>query len=212
MILVGQYDSPFVRRVGIALHLLGLKFERNPISVFADAQEMARINPLVRIPSLVLDSGEVLVDSVAILDYIDELVGPERALMPRSGPERREVFQIVAMAIGSVDKAGAVVYERFFHPPHHINQDLIARFKTQLSGGLAWLEERLKGEWFFGNKISQADISVGVSLGYMNLRLPEAFEGGRYPKLTRFSAKVERTEAFKATQPASDEVMHRLKS
>jgi glutathione S-transferase len=212
MILVGQYDSPFVRRVGITLQLYGLSFKRNTISVFNDANDMAQINPLVRIPSLVLDSGEVMVDSVAILDYLDELVGPERALMPRAGRERREVFQIVAMAIGSVDKAGAIVYERFFHPPHHVNQDLIGRFKTQLAGGLQWLEERLKGDWCFGTKISQADISVGVSLGYMNLRLPEAFEGGKYPKLTRFSAKCEGLDAFKATRPASDEVMHALKS
>jgi glutathione S-transferase len=212
MILVGQYDSPFVRRVGITLHLYGLPFERNTISVFNNAEEMARINPLVRIPSLVLDNGEVLVDSVAILDYLDELAGPEKALMPRSGSERRHILQIIAMAIGSVDKAGAIVYERFFHHPAHVNQDLIARFKTQLAGGLDWLEERLKDDWFFGGKISQADVSVGASLGYMNLRLPEAFADGRHPRLARFSAKCEAMEAFKATRPASDEIMHPLKT
>lgn len=58
MILVGQYDSPFVRRVGVTLHLYGIPFMRNAIAVFTDADEMARINPLVRIPSLVLDSGD----------------------------------------------------------------------------------------------------------------------------------------------------------
>jgi len=50
MILVGQYDSPYVRRVGVSLHLLGLAYQRNTISGFADAEEMRRINPLGRIP------------------------------------------------------------------------------------------------------------------------------------------------------------------
>ena len=89
MQLVGHYDSPFVRRVAISLTLLALPFTRNTMSVFADAAEMQRINPIVRIPSLVLDDGEVLIDSAAILDHIDETVGPGRALLPPRGPERR---------------------------------------------------------------------------------------------------------------------------
>ena len=82
MILVGQYDSPYVRRVAISLKLAGLQFTRDTRSVFADADEMRRINPLGRIPSLVLDDGEVLIDSGAILDYLDEMLGSERALLP----------------------------------------------------------------------------------------------------------------------------------
>jgi len=104
MILVGQYDSPFVRRVAITLNLYGMKFERNAISVFGDAKKMAQINPVVRIPSLILESGEVMIDSGAIIDYLDELVGPQKALMPRSGDERRRVLQIVTMAAGAIEK------------------------------------------------------------------------------------------------------------
>jgi Glutathione S-transferase, N-terminal domain len=98
MQLVGQYDSPYVRRVAISLTLLGLPFTRNTISVFADADEMRRINPVVRIPSLILDDGEVLIDSAAILDHVDETVGPERALLPPRGAERRPALRIVALA------------------------------------------------------------------------------------------------------------------
>ena len=76
MILVGQYDSPFVRRVAISLHHYGIPFERNRLSVFQPG--MAEINPLVRIPSLVIDGDETLFDSAAILDYLDELAGPAR--------------------------------------------------------------------------------------------------------------------------------------
>ena len=207
MILVGQFDSPFVRRVAITLQLYGMAFKRNPISVFGDAAEMARINPLVRIPSLVLDDGEVLVESGAILDYLDERAGPSRALTPRSGPERRQVLQVIALATGSVDKAGAVVYERHFHPSGAVNQEWVTRLKGQLSGGLAWLEDRLKGDWFFGETISQADITAAVLLGYLHLRLPEVLAARAYPRLERLSQRCEAMEAFIAARPSPDEVM-----
>ena len=93
MILVGQYDSPFVRRVAVTLHHYHMPFERNTISVFSQAKKMQKINPLIRIPCLELASGEILIDSWAILDYLDQLAGPARALTPSNGPERRKILQ-----------------------------------------------------------------------------------------------------------------------
>jgi glutathione S-transferase len=78
MILVGQYDSPFVRRVAISLRLLDIAHERDTRSVFGDFDAMRTVNPLGRIPSLVLDDGETLIESAAILDHLDSLVGPRR--------------------------------------------------------------------------------------------------------------------------------------
>ena len=60
MILIGQYDSPFVRRVGIALTLYGMPFEHRPWSTFGEADKIRPYNPLTRVPTLVLDNGEVL--------------------------------------------------------------------------------------------------------------------------------------------------------
>ncbi|HYM99723.1 MAG TPA: glutathione S-transferase family protein, partial [Aestuariivirgaceae bacterium] len=150
MTLVGQYDSPFVRRVAITLHLYGLPFRRNAISVFGDAKEMARINPIVRIPSLVLDDGGVLIDSGAIIDYLDGLAGPDRSLTPASGLERRKVVQIMAYATGAIDKLGTIVYEHQFHRPEHVNQDWVARCRSQLYGALAVLEKFPKLPFFMG--------------------------------------------------------------
>jgi glutathione S-transferase len=79
MILIGQYDSPFVRRTAIALRLYGLPFEHRPWSTFGEADKIAPYNPLRRVPTLVLDGGETLIESFAILDYLDELVGPDKA-------------------------------------------------------------------------------------------------------------------------------------
>jgi glutathione S-transferase len=207
MTLVGQYDSPFVRRVAITLHLYGLAFRRNAISVFGDAKEMARINPVVRIPSLVLDDGEVLIDSGAIIDYLDGLVGPERSLTPASGPERRKVTQIMAYATGAIDKLGTIIYERQFHRPEQVNQDWVARCRSQLYGALAVLEKFPKEPFFMGQKLSQADITTGVMIGYMKLGRYEAFPSRSFPGLEGLSQKLEALEAFAASRPSPDETM-----
>lgn len=84
MILIGQYDSPFVRRVGIALTLYDLPFEHRPWSVFGDAEKLRAINPLMRVPVLVLPDGPALTDSHMILDYLDNLV--KQPLFPSAEP------------------------------------------------------------------------------------------------------------------------------
>jgi glutathione S-transferase len=75
MLLIGMFDSPFVRRVAITLKLLGIPFEHGNWSVGKDFERIRHYNPLGRVPTLVLDNGEVLIESAAILDYLDELAG-----------------------------------------------------------------------------------------------------------------------------------------
>src|SRR5438874_5473880 len=115
MFLIGQYDSPFVRRVAIALRFYGLAFEHRPWSTFGDADKIAPYNPLRRVPTLVLDDGEALIESTVILDHLDELVGPSRAMLPVAGPPRRKALRICALATGLGDKAVSLVYERVLH-------------------------------------------------------------------------------------------------
>src|SRR5580765_1890641 len=100
MFLIGQYDSPFVRRVAIAMRLYGIPFEHRPWSTFGDGDKVASFNPLRRVPTLVLDDGEVLVESTAILDHLDETVGPAKALIPDSGRPRREALKICSLGTG----------------------------------------------------------------------------------------------------------------
>src|SRR5471032_742992 len=115
MILIGQYDSPFVRRVAIALRLYGLPFEHRPWSTFGDADRIAAFNPLRRVPTLVLDSGEVLIESGAILDHLDASVGPSRAMIADTGDSRRHALKVCALATGLADKAVSLTYERVLH-------------------------------------------------------------------------------------------------
>jgi glutathione S-transferase len=115
MILIGQYDSPFVRRVGIALTLYDLAFEHRPWSIFADADKIRPYNPLTRVPTLVLDDGSVLVESHLILDYLDSLVPAERVLFPRNEPARHQALKVAALATGLADKGVSLFYEKRLH-------------------------------------------------------------------------------------------------
>ena len=138
MILIGQYDSPFTRRVAIALKLYGLPFEHRPWSTFGEADKIAPYNPLRRVPTLVLDGGEVLIESTAILDYLDELVGPEKAMIAERGPERRHALKNCALATGLADKAVSLVYERVLRKDQL--KLWVKRCEAQIGGVLAMLE------------------------------------------------------------------------
>ena len=98
--LIGHFDSPFVRRVGVSLHMLGVPFDRSPLSVFGDAAKLRTFNPVGRVPALVLEDGDVLIESAAILDYLDDISGPDRALLPSRGKARRDALQTIALAMG----------------------------------------------------------------------------------------------------------------
>lgn len=207
MILVGQYDSPFVRRVAVTLHHYGMPFTRNTLSVFGDAKDMQKINPLIRIPSLILESGETLIDSVAIVDTLDEMAGPGRTLVPAHGPERQKILQTTALAQGAAEKAGQVVYERFFHAGTALNKEWQQRCQSQLAAGLDRLESQCAEPWYFGNKMSHADVMTGCMIGYLNLRLPESFPADKYPRLHALAVRCEARQDFVESRISPDETM-----
>lgn len=205
MILVGQFDSFPTRRVGIVLNHYGIPYDRDTRSVFRDAEAIAAINPLVRIPALVLDDGEVLIESGAIIDHLDEVAGPA-ALVPRQGPARRRVLQAVVLAQGIAEKAAAVVYERHFHPGA-VSREWEARCLAQLSGGLDALEARCDTPWLCGAALSHADVMAFVMLGYLRLRLPEALPAGRWARLEALEERIGALPAVQAAAIAPEEVM-----
>lgn len=197
MILVGQYDSPFVRRVAIALRLLGFAYEHDQRSVFGDFESMRQTNPLGRVPSLILDDGTVLVESAAILDHLDQEVGPGRALLPAGGAARREALQRVALMTGALDKVIAVNYERRLRPASYRWADWIERCLTQATGALAELDAL---GWPAGPP-GQADITAAVGMLYIRLTAPDIVPAGRYPGLESLAERLEARPEFRATRP-----------
>jgi glutathione S-transferase len=198
MILVGQYDSPFVRRVAISLRVLGFAYQHDTRSVFADFDAMRNINPLGRIPSLVLDDGETLIDSAAILDWLDQLVGPERALVPLGGLQRQRSLRLIALASGIIEKVGAEAYERFIRPSAYRWPEWIARCRTQAAQAIAALAAE---EWPATDFINQAEITAACMFRYVQMADPELLAPGHYPTLNDLSARCETRPEFQATYP-----------
>jgi glutathione S-transferase len=207
MILVGQYDSPFVRRIAVALHVYGLPFERNTMSVFADADQMRTINPLGRIPSLILDGGETLIDSWAIHDYLDDIAPTDRRLTPERGADRRRVLYLTALATGAVDKAGAIVYEKTVRPPDKRYQPWIDRCRTQLETALKELNGAAGEGWLVQDRLTQADIMLGALTWYVGERVPEISMRAAFPSLWRHYGRMMALDDFVKTAPAQDEAM-----
>ena len=197
MILIGQYDSSFVRRVGIALRLYDMPFEHRPWSVFGDAEKIALLNPLTRVPTLVLDDGEVLVDSVTILDHLDEVAGTDKAMHPRSGPARRHSLRITALASGIADKTVSLFYERRLHDTASASWE--ARCLAQIRGALAALEgdrATQTGPYWFGGRIGHADIAVAACLRHMRDSHPDLADLGGYPLLAAHCEMLEAMSVF----------------
>jgi glutathione S-transferase len=199
VILVGQYDSPYVRRVAVSLRVLGITYEHDTRSVFADFDAMRRVNPLGRIPSLVRDDGETLIDSAAILDWIDQSVGLSRALVPTAQPDRRRALHRIALATGAIDKAGAATYERLIRPSAYRYPEWIQRCRTQATGAI----EALAAEaWPTSAQLDQAQITTACMIRYVRISDPDLMPPGRYPALDALSLRCEARPEFQATYPA----------
>jgi len=197
MILIGQYDSPFVRRVAIALNLYGLAFEHRPWSVFGDADRIAPFNPLRRVPTLILEDGETLIESAAILDALDDRVGEARALIPARGPPRRRVLKICALGAGLADKAVSLVYERAVHA--RATPAWVERCQAQIRATLDALEaERAAGAgpWWFGADLTHADIMVACALRFLGEAHGATFDLASWPALAAHAAGCEATPVF----------------
>lgn len=199
MILIGQYDSPFVRRVGIALTLYGLAFEHCPWSVFSDAQAIRALNPMMRVPTLVLDDSTVLTDSHMMLDYLD--AGKASPLFPFAEPARHRALRIATLGCGLAEKAVSLFYERRLHDKTSPVWE--ARCCEQVTSVLTALEgERPDTPWWFGDSMGHADIAVACALRFATEAHPGLIDLADYPKLALHATKAEALPVFQAVQQA----------
>ncbi len=203
MRLIGGFRSPYVRRVAVSLHALGLPFDSSTVSVFDDPDAVRAHNPLVRVPALILDDGEELVESYAILDAIDELAGPDKRLTPASGKERRHVMKITAVGAGSADKAVWSYYEFRHRPAEKVHLPWVEHNESQILGGLGYLDDLAKAAgasgWLAGtDRLSQADITGTVAYSFACAVRPELGIPGKVPNMAKFAERCEALDVFKA--------------
>lgn len=198
MILIGQYDSPFTRHVGLTLAFYELPFEHRPWSVFSDADKIRDLNPLTRVPALVLDDGTVLVDSHLICAQIDEMAGATNGLAGGSPEHRAAIRHVTGLASGMSDKVVALFYELNLHD--QTSAVWVERCRSQILATAAVLEgecSRRRSDHWFGDALTHADLTVACALRHWREALPDLFDATAYPALTQMAERLESTALFR---------------
>jgi glutathione S-transferase len=186
MQLIGMLDSPYVRRVAIALIMAKTTFIHRPISLFRHIEQFSKFNPLLKAPTLLTDDGVTLMDSSVILDYL-------AGLDPR----------IAALALTVMEKAVQRHYESMLRSAEKQDGQWIDRVTGQLTAGLSALDVELPGSGWIAGELGVADITAVCAFGFTHSLLADVVDTGRYPNLGAFSARAEALPTFRAA-PAVD--------
>jgi glutathione S-transferase len=205
--------SPYVRRVAISLHMMGIEFEHVPVSVFERLDELRQINPLLKVPTLVCDDGSLLVESGLILEYVD-LITPDRRLIPDTLESQAAMLHQVGVALVAMEKVVHLLYETQERPEKYQYKPWLSRIKEQLLAAVAEMESTVgQGtSWLQGEVPTQADISTAVAWKFIQgvAVAREIILKDEYPGLCAFSNRSESLPEFQACsikqakKPSSD--------
>jgi len=202
MILIGQYDSPFVRRVAVTLQLYRFNYEHRPWSAVGDGDKIAELNPLMRVPTLITGDGVAVTDSGTIVQLLDHLAGFS-AFLSRSWPQQGDVLRLAAFAAGVAEKGVALLYEKAFHK--EAVHGWHARLLRQVTDTLAMLDQERAASttpWLFGERLSHADVMIGTTFGFLREALAGQVDLERYKALKKHAKACEALPEFKkAYQP-----------
>ncbi|MGK0173439.1 MAG: glutathione S-transferase [Gammaproteobacteria bacterium] len=204
MILIGGLGSPFVRRVAITLRLYDIAFEHRPLSAAKPEErvQLQAINPLVRVPALVTEDVGVLVDSATILDYLDRLVEPEKALLPATGRERTQILALIGIVTGAAEKAVSAYYETGKRPAEKVHKPVLDQYLEQSAAGFRAIEHEARAPWLMGQTMTQADVTTVACWDFaVRVRAVDA-PALDCPKLAALSVHANKLPAFAETLPA----------
>jgi len=185
------------------MNLLDLPYEHRNWSIGKDFEVIRQFNPLGRVPTLVLSDGEALIESAAILDFLDECAGPDRALLPAAGRERREALHFMALATGAAEKGVLQIYESAFRPQDKRHEPWLERCRTQMLAALTELDRLAQaraGEWLIGNRLTQADVSAGCVFTFLSEALIGDHAAAAYPGLSALAERCEALPEFRAAK------------
>jgi glutathione S-transferase len=197
--LIGLLDSPFVRRVAVTAMMYGVEFERLPWSVYRNAHQLREVNPLMTVPTLVMDDGSYLIDSNAICEYFDELV-PGKSIMPKHTAGRLQMKQIIAKANVTCEKVGQLYRELPWRPEGLRYSEAIDRFRVQIEAGLETLERSLINQWYIDDQCTHADVMAAITYSFVH-HYAQALQIKLkpHPKLAALAARLESSVEFVMT-------------
>ena len=201
MQLIGMLDSPYVRRTAIGFKLLGIPFEHRSVSVFSTFDQFRALNPVVKAPTLILDDGQVLMDSTLILDYAERLAGPSAAIFPADISERARAVRLTGLALAACDKTVQIVYERKLRPAEKLHQPWLDRVRGQLLAAYDALEKDLRAQPLHGagQALGHDGVAVAVAWGFTQMMVSDVVSAADYPSVQAFSAHCEQLPVFRET-------------
>lgn len=201
MKLIGSLASPYVRKVRVVLAEKKLDYQFVLENVWAADTTINQLNPLGKVPSLIMEDGDVLIDSRVMVEYLDTLT-PVCKLLPPNGRERADIKCWEALADGVLDAAILVRLERTQRPPELQSEQWIARQMLKVQNGLEVVAARLgESPYCAGIHYSLADVAVGCMLGWLSFRFPEIAWRTSHPNLARLYDKLSERQSFKDTVP-----------
>lgn len=201
MKLIGSLASPYVRKVRVVLAEKKLDYQFELENVWASETTIQKLNPLGKVPSLVMEDGTVMIDSRVMVEYLDTLT-PVCKLLPPNGRERADIKCWEALADGVLDAGVLVRLERTLRPPEQQSADWIARQLRKVELGLASMADKLGEQpYCAGIHYSLADVAVGCCLGWLAFRFPEIEWRDSHPNLARLHDKLAERPSFKDTVP-----------
>jgi glutathione S-transferase len=201
MQLIGMLDSPYVRRVAIAMIIAKTPFIHRPISLFRHIDQFSKLNPLLKAPTLITDDGAALMDSNVILDYLASVDPRIAALTPSNQTQRLSALRATGLALTVMEKAVQRQYERMLRPTEKQHEPWVDRVMGQLTAGLSALDAELPGSGWIGGDLGLADITAACAFGFTHALLGDVVETGRYPNLGGFCARAEALAAFRVAPP-----------
>ena len=201
MRLIGMLDSPYVRRVAIALETLGVPFEHEAVSVFSTFDKFQRINPVVKAPTLICDDGEVVMDSSLILQLVEATKTGGRSLWPADPVDLQHAFRAVSLALAACEKSVQTVYEVNLRPESARHEPWLARVRGQLLAAYAGLEREIgKRESLFAGA-THASIAAAVAWQFTQSELSKVVPADQHPRLVRLSQRMESLPQFRKYPP-----------
>jgi glutathione S-transferase len=200
MKLVTSLTSPYGRKVRVVLAEKKIPFQLQVENPWAPDSPALAVNPLGKVPVLVLEGGVSVFDSRVIVEYLDH-VSPVAHLIPSEPKSRMAVRGVEALADGVTDAAVALFLERK-RPPAQQSADWLMLQERTLFRGLEALSEALgENAWYLGTAMTLADVACGCTLGYLELRFPEIEWRTAHPNLAKHAEKLASRASFRETVP-----------
>ena len=200
MKLVTSLTSPYGRKVRVVLAEKKIPFQLQVENPWLPDSPVSSLNPLGKVPVLVLEDGVSVFDSRVIVEYLDHLT-PVAHLIPSEPKSRMIVRGVEALTDGVTDAAVLVFLEKK-RPPEQQSADWIVLQEKTLFSGLEALSEALgENAWFLGNSMTLADVACGCMLGYLDFRFSEIDWRSAHPNLAKLASKLAARPSFVETVP-----------